>query len=283
MIVGENPAIWLKEKSKSLSIPFFELLQIYVQEDLLFRLNGAANNEIFWKKREHSLDLYYLEDGKKIPNLSKSVLEEIFFDLLGKENEHEIAWKYIVEEAESGFRVLLNAEYEEMEVPISFFVWPLLKEGKVAEKRSTTPVVLKEKEICYFIYSFENVLAESFFEIMEKLELISTMESYYMVNEILRDQAVSGRYIMEVLASLAENKPKMKNPKRLEQLKSYENYEYMRRKWDSYCKKQKAEEKTSWKELMDRLISFATPIWECFCNDEIFFDDWMPGLGRFLG
>ena len=34
---------------------------------------------------------------------------------------------------------------------------------------------------------------------------------------------------------------------------------------------------------MKKFQSFMKPLWHAVCCDEIFFDDWMPELGRYLG
>ena len=71
------------------------------------------------------------------------------------------------------------------------------------------------------------------------------------------------------------------NEKRLNQLKSYREYGYMRKRWIAACKKQSIEAK--WEDTLDTIVAFLEPIWNALCNNEIFFDDWMPELGRYLG
>lgn len=70
--------------------------------------------------------------------------------------------------------------------------------------------------------------------------------------------------------------------RRLQQMTSYKDYGYMRKKWQQYEKKHK-EDFEDWEILMERLLTFLAPIWTALCEDEIFLDDWMPELGRFLG
>ena len=36
-------------------------------------------------------------------------------------------------------------------------------------------------------------------------------------------------------------------------------------------------------DALDLILAFAGPVWNCLCDNEIFCDDWMPELGRFLG
>ena len=45
----------------------------------------------------------------------------------------------------------------------------------------------------------------------------------------------------------------------------------------------RAKQKEDWEEVVDRIMAFMKPVWRALCADEIFFDDWMPELTRFLG
>ena len=117
---------------------------------------------------------------------------------------------------------------------------------------------------------------------MRKLELIGDMKSYSVVNDILRTQPISGRYIIDELYRFAEKEPKVAKTKRMEQIVGYREYTYMRKRWEQYCKNH-GKEVEPWAEVIDRIVTFLQPIWTCLCNNEIFFDDWMPELGRYLG
>ena len=131
-------------------------------------------------------------------------------------------------------------------------------------------------------YSKENILSENLFEMMRKLELVSDMAVYDNINEIIKNQTISGRHIMEELQACAKKEPKVLNMKRLNQVASYRNYGYMKKRWQQYAKrnKKKSEE---WEDVLDRILKFTEPVWRAVCNNEIFFDDWMPDLERFLG
>ena len=56
----------------------------------------------------------------------------------------------------------------------------------------------------------------------------------------------------------------------------------MDKKWQQYEKRQgRAPEE--WAEILERIMKFLGPTWKALCENEIFFDDWMPELERFLG
>ena len=55
----------------------------------------------------------------------------------------------------------------------------------------------------------------------------------------------------------------------------------MRKRWTAACKKVRKEK--PWEDALDIIVAFLEPVWNALCNNEIFFDDWMPELGRYLG
>lgn len=297
------PDNW-REKSKQDNIPLSDLLYGYVIEDLMCRISASSFKEYLWLNNENvlgeeaykktskeSLEFFYIE---KVKNFSKNsieagdafgaavmelLLEELFLRETSRQEEQR-KWTYQYEEKEGYVQIFLNCTYREMQVPVTMCIKPISFSSQKPKKRELS--LLFEKKVCeYFSYSKENVLSEALFEIVHKMELISDMANYDIVNEILSTQSVSGRYILEDLKAKAVKSPKMISKKRLEQIAAYKSYGYMKKKWQQYCRVQKMED-IAWEELMDRLICFLTPLWNALCEDEIFFDDWMPELGRFL-
>lgn len=148
-------------------------------------------------------------------------------------------------------------------------------------------------------YSPEAILAECVFEILEKLELISDMKPYAASYMMIKNNSVSGRRILEVLQTKIKKKPKVLSKRRLEQIKEYRSYAYMRKRWQQYCKRNRVANvnstgyanstehgnsmETSWEEALDLLVSFIEPLWNALLEGSVFLDDWMPELGRFLG
>lgn len=58
------------------------------------------------------------------------------------------------------------------------------------------------RKISYLVYSPESELSYDLFAIMDKLELIGSMGSYYDAYRLLRTQPLSGRYVLEELTVL---------------------------------------------------------------------------------
>ena len=142
---------------------------------------------------------------------------------------------------------------------------------------------MDERKSCrYLCYSKESILAESLFEIMRKLELISDMSAYAEANQILKEYSISGRYILDEFIAMAEKEPKVVSMKRIEQISSYKSYGYMKKRWQQY-ERNHLTEREDWENVVTRIMSFMGPVWKALCQDEIFFDDWMPELERFLG
>ena len=117
---------------------------------------------------------------------------------------------------------------------------------------------------------------------MRKLELISDMEAYGEANQILKEYSISGRYILEEFAAMGQKEPKVVTMKRLQQVASYKDYGYMKKRWQQYERKH-GDPKEEWESVVMRILAFLSPVWTALCEDEIFFDDWMPELERFLG
>ena len=115
---------------------------------------------------------------------------------------------------------------------------------------------------------------------MEKLELIPNMEAYSQVDRILSENAISGRLFMERVEKLLTGRETLKKEKRQEQLASYRDYTYMRKRWEQYARRN-ANHRT-WEDIIAELLRFSEPVWHAICKDEVFLEDWMPELGRFL-
>lgn len=299
------PESW-REKSKTDDISLSDLLYGYIVEDLMCRVCASSFKEHLWlcnesvlgesvyrKASKESLEFFYMENKKTFAKssieagdaLDAKVLELLLKEVFSKESFHqgeETSWTYQYEEKDNQIFVKLNATYIQMQVPVTMYIKPVVLSSQKPKKRELISL-FQQRRVCeYYSYSKESILTESLFEIIHKMELISDMEHYDVVNEILKEQSLSGRYILEDLKAMAAKSPKMISVKRLEQIASYKNYGYMKKKWQQYCRQQKRE-MTTWEELMDRLMNFLSPLWKALCEDEIFFDDWMPELGRFLG
>lgn len=303
MKVGMNTAMELKEISLQRGIPFADMLYAYLVENLIDRIYRSSFAENIWLLEESGkslhdcalcagerLDFFYIKGNRTFSPeklvagqiLSRELMEVMAEEIFAQEHKSGVKWSYQMEQLESCYRIRLTGEYKEMSVPINIRMVPLEDESARAVKLEMPMILKPEKTISYYSYAPENLISEHVIEIMRKLELIGDMKSYSVVNDILRTQSVSGRYILEELHRFAEKEPKVVKQKRMEQVAGYREYTYMRKRWEQYCKNH-GKEVEPWTEVLDRIVTFLQPIWTSLCNNDIFFDDWMPELGRYLG
>jgi len=250
----------------------------------------VIGEEAYRKNVKESLEFLYVESEKKLYHhepvagqpFSLELLKKLEEEIFANQEGTEIRWGWDTGSLENGVYLLLTATYMDMRVPITMKI-------EVAHLTTEHPkskefrLMFDEKKTCkYLSYSKESSLSEALFEIMRKLELISDMESYDVANEIIKSQSISGRHILEDFKSMGEKEPKVISMKRLDQIATYKEYAYMKKKWKQYvrCHKEAPEE---WEVVMERILNFMRPLWKALCENEIFFDDWMPELGRFLG
>lgn len=307
MKVGVEHSLRIKEKSKEMSIPFSDAVELILTEDFLLRIYRSEFAECLLLAREYRgmqgmdakkdrrLDLYYVESDKNIPinrlvpgqKLSGILQEEMFRAWEGK-GDAEIAWNHELKSQVEGsyYEWQLTGSISDMQVPITMRIRKLDKKSIRSRKQELNPIMESDKAVLLWVYAFENKMAEHLYEIIDRLELISDMEAFAAVNEILQSESVSGRHILEELQALTESRPKIRREQRIIQLRGYRDYAYMSKRWQQYVKRNPGKYQgleDSWEVVIDRLTGFFDPVWTALCRNEIFFDDWMPELGRFLG
>lgn len=295
------PREWKLQSEKS-GIALPDILYGYVIECLMLRIGRSRFHEFLWlineeclgedaykKAIKDRLSFFYMESGRKTFGenvkaghpLSREVVELFAREVLSDKTD-DIAWIYHIEAKDTGYVLHIEASYLDMRVPVVVTI-EAAPENAQSPKRKELKLVFVGKKSCpYLSYSKESILAESLFEMLKMLELVGDMECYSVANRILKIHSISGRHILEDMKVLGEKEPKVISMKRLEQMEDYKTYAYMKRKWEQY-EKRHGREPEDWDEVTDRILAFLKPTWKALCENEIFFDDWMPGLGRFLG
>lgn len=295
------PQKWIEKSTKD-GIQVSDILYGLAVEDLLLRIEKSTFREYLWltneqaigqdaykKKSKERVEFLYVESGKKNylshvvagQAFDQDVLELLLEELFAQ-SDADSPWEYRVADAEKGKSLFLTYKYLDMQVPVSVYIGTSAVRTQKKQKKELTLFLEERKHCTYLCYSKESILAESLFEIMRKLELISDMEAYGEANQILKDYSISGRYILEEFSAMGEKEPKVVSMKRLEQIASYRDYGYMKKRWQQYERNHRSE-KEDWESVVTRILAFLGPVWKALCEDEIFFDDWMPELERFLG
>lgn len=266
----------VREISEKNNLPFADVMWKYLGEDLLYKISEAGVNDYIWlgekKLTDKKLKLIYIENKKSMEEISDLILRE----------HSDVDWDGRLEENGQGYSWKLSAKYEDMEVDYPVHITrTLAKDITVPVSMELRPMNPKHKKISYMVFPSDWILVQSLFDIVSKLELIHDMNAYIKASEILSTKSISGRYVMEEFEKFSESNPKLISQKRLAQLKGYREYGYMRKRWTAACKKVRKEK--PWEDALDIIVAFLEPVWNALCNNEIFFDDWMPELGRYLG
>ncbi|MBO5097313.1 MAG: hypothetical protein J6B96_03250 [Agathobacter sp.] len=285
------PVEW-KTLSEQSGMALSDILYGYAVEDLMVRLEKSSFHENMWiinedalteaafgKKVKQSLSFYYKETGKKTLD---SILVETILIEVKEQDRHGIFWTHTVEEKGEVFFIHLEAHYKEMKVPMVMTLEVVPQNAQSPREKSMELRYVSKRSYKYYTYSKESILAENLFEMLRKLELVGDMSPYSIVNDILKRDSISGRHILEEFRCLGEKEPKVVNLKRLEQIERYRDYAYMEKKWQQYEKRQ-GRVPEEWSTVLNRVLKFLVPTWKAFCQNEVFFDDWMPELERFLG
>ncbi len=305
----------LKQISIEKDIPYSDVLWEYVAEDFLWRLSvGGLNKSLWLINMEHvageRLSFYYITYDHQVdnrndegfllsyPTLNNSradrvneILQNVIIDDADINDRSDIVWSLTkvtgVSMSNSGSAFPVEkwsfvAVCDDIEVPFSIKIEPISEENAGIPIRKDIEAMNRfHKNILINTYSPESILGEQIFEIMEKLELVGDMRPFALAYKILHDNSVSGRHIIDIFKLKAQKRPNVATMRRLEQVKGYRSYAYMKKRWNQYAKRNMID--TSWEETLDLILGFLEPVWTAFCNNEIFFDDWMPELGRFLG
>lgn len=284
----------LKEKSIEYQIPFADLLEVFLQETLMFQILETDFAKWLWLKdrEDFSIDgyrkewqkpLYFVygqDDGKEQQVLDEKWITGFTEEICAKREQH-IRWSCSVEKEEPDYLVYITGEWEEMKVPLVIRISPLVYHAAKPEKQKLQSVFFEKKCAVYQHFPVETYLAEQLFSILKFLELIPSMEVYDTTFRLLKQETVDGRHIYETLSFFCEKEEVIPQEKRIEMLASYETYTYMKKRWEKYIRKQGTED-VSWETVLHRIIAFLSPVWNAMCRDEVFFGDWMPDLERYL-
>ena len=140
---------------------------------------------------------------------------------------------------------------------------------------------LDQEPFTYYKFPSEEYLALGFYEILNGLEFVKDMSWYKDIYEIIRRESLQGRKIWDSFERLISEHPIPSLEKRLDTVKSYKDYGYMKKRWKSQSRR-KREYYPQWEQVVVLLGTFFTPIFDSIINNEIFLGDWMPQLKRFL-
>ncbi|MFP3155628.1 hypothetical protein LQZ18_14615 [Lachnospiraceae bacterium ZAX-1] len=274
------------KKSRELRISFPNLLSGYIVEYVLEMILQYEWKEELWLKNVNCIGvecyrkkvrnhlIFYQSQNKED---TRNIFEEIF--KLDARRPFSIQWN--IDVIDSRKEINITVLWDKILVPLLVSIYAIEGLGLFAREQSLESCIIAGKCITYLEYPIELHLVENFYEMIEKLELISSYEIFDDTYHILISETIEGRKIHTIFQQFIENKKLPSWEKRWETVVEYKNYGYMKKKWNSYFKKSK-KEYVAWEKVISLLDVFFTPIWNAIKEDIIFFGDWMPNLRRFL-
>lgn len=292
------------KKSRELEMPFGGLLQGHIIETTLARIADSQYREALWlvnskklgaqayrENRSGNLDFYYIESSREIPKeklipgqkLTRELAEKLIGDLFLDQKKWHVTWKkdkIVCSEGE--VYIQLTGLEEDFQIPVEIHLSAVCEENIVPKTENIALITDGTKKFDFLTYPSESRISDLLIQAMMKLELINDMGVYLKMYDILTSQAVSGRQVIALFEDYSSREPTFTRETRLRQFEGYRNYPYMRKRWNKY-RKYHGKRETEWIQVMDCIIHFLNPVWQAFTQGEIFLEDWMPELGRFLG
>lgn len=272
---------------QSLSSCFFEEIMRWVERSDLKDRMWLKPEEFYLKGKGRGTEAgqmtYYMKD------ISYTDLEEMVSDIQRQKRQEQVSldWQLLFYDLQ--LEIGLSLKVTKVLVPFRIVVRPVWQADCFPEEEVYQPIFGEFEPVSYKTYPEELNLAECFFEMMEKLELIGDMRPYGEALRILKTRSVDGRRVSQYVKELQGIRKMTSWEKRWETVAGYGNYTYMKKRWDKYRKRdlkinrrESGDKEVSWSELMVLLKEFFTPLWESIQKDQIFLGDWMPQLGKYL-
>lgn len=283
---------WLKEKSNALNIPFAELLKGIMIEDFLYRVIPGERSVRFvlekddflgeeaYRKGQESVISFYMK-------ADLSLASEVLIQRLSEQGDFEWEFGELSKLSPETGRIMVTGHLEDMKVPLVISLSSRGDHPIYMDLKSYRGLIHRDT-LDYSICAPEQKLAECIYMILNRLELIHSMEYYDVAYEITKSFAVDGRRVGEEFhREWVTNMPEGI----VEKIRAYGDYRYMEKRWISYLKNKAMKDKANrnnrvempeWKAVLETICTFFAPIYESLRKDEIFIGDWMPELGRFM-
>lgn len=268
---------------------FNVLLQLYIQERLVYRLSVSNYSDSFILKG--GLFLYIISNYKGRPTRDIDFLgHQISNDMDEISNAFKEICKISIEDGivfdfenlkveiirkdakYEGVRVVVNAylgkAMQTLQVDIGFGEVIVPKPMYVEKATLLDMGVIKIN-----VYSIESVISEKFEAMITLAELNSRLKDFYDIYELSQTNSFDGRVLQQAIIETFERRltPLQKEPIIFED----EFYEDLERneQWKLFLKKI-GKEFIAFQRIMDQIKTFIKPIYEAIINEREYFGTW---------
>lgn len=279
----------LKNISRELKLPFNLILQLYVQERLLFRLSMSKyNNKFFLKgglllysmtkfKGRPTKDIDFL--AKNISNNFKNV-ENIFKEICSigvndavQFDTETIQIQNIKEDADyGGIRLKIIAYIGQarvhLQIDIGFGDIVIPKPVKIRY-----PVLLNLESPELNVYSFESVIAEKFEAMISLASLNSRMKDFYDIYMLLNKRDFDGRVLQEAFYETFQRRGTI-----LEKDIEIFTHEFVidsarNKQWNIFLNRI-GKNNLKFKNIMEDIKKFTWPVYNTILKEDEFLYQW---------
>lgn len=167
----------LKEKSIEYQISFANLLEGFLQETLMFQILETDFAKRLWLKNREAFDLdsyrkewqkplhfvYGQDNGKEQQVLDEKWITGFAEEICAKREQH-IRWSCSVEKEEQDYLVYITGEWEEMKVPLTIRISPLVYDAAKPEKQELQSVFLKRNVQRINIFRLKHIWQNNFLQ-----------------------------------------------------------------------------------------------------------------------
>ncbi len=274
---GEALSVYLTARRGAEKI-LWEISQSPLNQKLLLRNSRLLAPDRFRRHIISSLGFFVLEEEMRE---AVQGLERIFLPENGAEGSLRVVLQEKREGANAGPPVFLEISEGCYRVPFQIFLIPYRGSPVSLQEKELEENYWGEGKISYSTFPPEEYVSRCFYEILVGLELIKDLSWYKEIYDILVEEPMNGRKVWERFSYILSENPIPSVERRLDTIKSYENYRYMEKRWKSQGRRE-GEKYPPWGEVVRLAADFFTPIFEGVMRDELFLGDWMPQIGRYL-
>jgi predicted nucleotidyltransferase component of viral defense system len=279
----------LKNISKELKLPFNLILQLYVQERLLFRLSRSKYNNKFLLKGGlllYSMTKFKGRPTKDIDFLAKNIsndlknIKYIFKEICSIEGNDAVRFdtetiktQNIKEDADyRGVRLKIIAYIGQarvhLQIDIGFGDTVIPKPVKIIY-----PVLLNLESPELNVYSFESVIAEKFEAMISLASLNSRMKDFYDIYMLLNNRDFDGRVLQEAFYETFQRRGTI-----LEKDIEIFTHEFMinsnrNKQWDIFLKRI-GKNNLRFKKVMEGIKKFTWPVYNTILKEDEFLYQW---------
>ena len=275
--------------AKKENINFNQILLLYMQERLLYRLSVSKyKNKFFLKggvlilsvtnfKTRPTKDLDFL-----VKNISNDLdyIQNIFKEICKIECNDGVSFNSDNIKVEN---ITEGAEYEGVRIKIETFLGDARKLlqldlgfGDVITPKSKNleyPVLLNQETPEINAYSLESVIAEKF-EAMIKLSMInSRMKDFYDLYIISENNSFDGRVLQEAIFNTLQRRATSLKKNPLIFTEEFIKNERKKTMWENYLKRI-GKKDIKFENVMERIDKFLSPVYKHIIKEKEFFKIW---------